>query len=225
MHNLIVSEQIKAIAFDFDGVILDSVRLKADLFVECYDGSLDESQKQAILAYQALHGGVGRVEKFRYFERAIFGRESNSATVATLADRYSTLLMARVASCAELPGARAFLERMSGHLPLHLVSGTSHHDLVAITAQRGFDRYFETIVGAPTTKRKAFTAIMESGPWLPKQVLAIGDSTTELRAAEQLGMPFIGIVAASEPNPFPPDVTVFENLEALNRACRGTSQQ
>lgn len=213
----IAMEHIKAIVFDFDGVILDSVSLKADLFIECYSGSLDESQKQAILAYQALHGGIGRVEKFRHFERVIFGREPENAAVEALAHRYSQLLMARIASCEELPGARAFLDRVHEQLSLHLVSGTSHSDLVAITAQRRLDHYFETIIGAPTTKIQAFADVLQFGPWSPHQVLAIGDSITELRAAEQLGMPFIGIVAPGEVNPFSPDIAVSPDLATVNR--------
>ncbi|KVG65184.1 HAD family hydrolase [Burkholderia pseudomultivorans] len=210
--------RIKAIAFDFDGVILDSVQLKADLFIDCYGGRLDESQKAAILAYQAQHGGIGRAEKFRYFERNVFGRIPDEATIARLANQYSTLLMARVGSCPELPGARAFLERSSTQLSLHLVSGTAHHDLVAITAQRRLDHYFDTIVGSPTAKVDAFADIVRSGCWLPDQVLAIGDSMTELQAAAQIGMPFVGIVAATEPNPFPRTIAVFQDLAALNRA-------
>lgn len=210
--------RIKAIAFDFDGVILDSVQLKADLFIDCYGGRLDESQKAAILAYQAQHGGIGRAEKFRYFERNVFGRIPDEATIARLANQYSMLLMARVGSCPELPGARAFLERSSTQLSLHLVSGTAHHDLVAITAQRRLDHYFDTIVGSPTAKVDAFADIVRSGCWLPDQVLAIGDSMTELQAAAQIGMPFVGIVAATEPNPFPRTIAVFQDLEALNRA-------
>ncbi|MGK8207786.1 HAD family hydrolase [Burkholderia cenocepacia] len=210
--------RIKAIAFDFDGVILDSVQLKANLFIDCYGGRLDESQKAAILAYQAQHGGIGRAEKFRYFERNVFGRIPDEATIARLANQYSTLLMARVGSCPELPGARAFLERSSTQLSLHLVSGTAHHDLVAITAQRRLDHYFDTIVGSPTAKVDAFADIVRSGCWLPDQVLAIGDSMTELQAAAQIGMPFVGIVAATEPNPFPRTIAVFQDLAALNRA-------
>ncbi|PFH20397.1 HAD family hydrolase [Burkholderia sp. JKS000303] len=221
MHDPVNTEHIKAIAFDFDGVILDSVQLKADLFVECYGDRVDATQRAAILAYQALHGGIGRVEKFRYFERAVFDREPDDATVATLANQYSSLLMARIGSCMELPGARAFLERMHGKLSLHLVSGTAHRDLVAITAQRRLDRYFETIVGSPTTKIDAFSDVVRFGSWLPGQVLAIGDSITELHAADHIGMPFVGIVAPGEPNPFPPRIEVFEDMEALNRAwCR-----
>lgn len=210
--------RIKAIAFDFDGVILDSVQLKADLFIDCYGGRLDESQKAAILAYQAQHGGMGRVEKFRHFERNVFGRIPDEATIADLANQYSTLLMARIASCSELPGARAFLERTSTQLSLHLVSGTAHHDLVAITAQRRLDRYFDTIVGSPTAKADAFAHIVRSGRWLPDQVLAIGDSMTEFHAAAHTGMPFVGIVAANEPNPFPRTIAVFQDLDALSRA-------
>ncbi|WP_196486131.1 hypothetical protein [Burkholderia stagnalis] len=66
-------------------------------------------------------------------------------------------------------------------------------------------------------KTKAFTAISESGPWLPRQVLTVGDSTTELRAAEKLGDAVHRYRRAGESNPLPPDFTVFANLEALNR--------
>ncbi|MDI9682725.1 hypothetical protein QM334_39105, partial [Burkholderia cenocepacia] len=63
-------------------------------------------------------------------------------------------------------------------------------DLVAITAQRRLDRYFDTIVGSPTAKADAFAHIVRSGRWLPDQVLAIGDSMTEFHAAANTGMPF-----------------------------------
>jgi phosphoglycolate phosphatase-like HAD superfamily hydrolase len=211
-------DKIRAIAFDFDGVILDSVQLKADLFVDSYDHPLDSAQKTFILTYQAAYGGVGRVKKFEYFERAVFRREPDPAVVRALAARYGTLLMERIPYCGELPGARTFLNRLKPNLSLHLVSGTSHDDLVRIVADRALTRYFDSVTGAPTGKTEAFTTIADSVGVKLDEVLAIGDSTTEYEAAHGLGMPFVGIVKEGEENPFPPAVPTYANLEKLNWA-------
>ncbi|ALK32570.1 HAD family hydrolase [Burkholderia plantarii] len=223
---------IRAIAFDFDGVILDSVWMKVNLFLECYEDygrPLTPAQRAKMLAHLTHHGGVGRVAKFAHYESAIFGREPDPEVVTTLARRYSELLMPRIDACPELPGARAFLERMQGRLSLHLISGTTDDDLRHITQRRDFARYFRTIAGSPTTKPVAFADVLRHGGWQPAEVLAIGDSWTEFDAARELGMPFAGIVAPGEPNPFPDPVLVYADMAALGAAwdeadataCRG----
>ncbi|WP_321813184.1 MULTISPECIES: HAD family hydrolase [unclassified Paraburkholderia] len=209
-------ENIRAIAFDFDGVILDSVSLKAELFISSYPFPLKPREKEEILAYQAAHGGIGRVEKFEHFERAVFGREPDSKVIAALAKRYSTLLMERVLFCSELPGARAFLERFESEISLHLVSGTSHDDLLKIVSDRDMARLFKTVTGAPTGKIEAFTVIARETNIDFENILAIGDSTTEYEAAKRLGMPFVGIVQDRQKNPFPNTVPVFTDLSHLS---------
>jgi phosphoglycolate phosphatase len=92
---MIDTHRIHAIAFDFDGVILDSVALKTQLFIDAYDEPLAPQQKEAIRAYQARHGGVGRVKKFEYFEKSAFRHEPDPVAVKALASRYSDMLMER----------------------------------------------------------------------------------------------------------------------------------
>ncbi len=86
--------------------------------------------------------------------------------------------------------------------------------------ERDFARYFRSIVGSPTTKPDAFADVLRQGGWQPAQVLAIGDSFTEFDAARGLGMPFAGIVAPGEENPFPADVPVYRDMAALDEAWR-----
>ncbi|WP_186070249.1 HAD family hydrolase [Burkholderia gladioli] len=220
MSTPIPFDTIRAIAFDFDGVILDSVWMKVHLFFECYDEPISETQKAEMLAHLTHHGGVGRVAKMAYYERAIFNREPDPAVVEARARRYSELLMARIGDCPELPGARVFLERMQARLSLHLISGTTDDDLRRITRERDFARYFQTITGSPTTKPVAFAKVLRHGDWTSDQVLAIGDSFTEYDAARELGMPFAGIVAPGEENPFPPEIPVWTDMAAFDAAWR-----
>lgn len=207
---------ISAIIFDLDGVILDSVALKTDLFLRCYGDELTEEHKTYIRAHQARHGGVGRGEKFEHFELALFGRQPTSESVARLTRLYGDLLAEEIDDCSYLPGAEAFLAAVAQELPLHVVSGTLHGDLVRILNDRKLMQYFASVIGSPTRKLDAFRAIVEQEGYDPLTVLAIGDARTEFDAAMALGMPFVGIAAPSEPNPFPPDTLVYPDLAALH---------
>jgi phosphoglycolate phosphatase len=209
---------IRAIIFDLDGVILDSVALKTDLFFRCYGDELTEDHKAYIRAHQARHGGVGRGEKFVHFESALFGRESTAGSVARLSRLYADLLAQEIGACSYLPGAEAFLTAVGTELPLHLVSGTVHEDLVRILNDRNLMQHFVSVVGSPTRKLDAFRAIVAQQEYDPSTVLAIGDAMTEFEAAETIGSQFIGIVAPNEPNPFPPDIPVYPSLAALHSA-------
>jgi phosphoglycolate phosphatase len=208
--------RISAIIFDLDGVILDSVALKTDLFLRCYGDELSEEHKTYIRAHQARHGGVGRGEKFEHFELALFGRQPTPESVARLTRLYGDLLAEEIDDCAYLPGAEAFLTAVETELPLHLVSGTLHEDLVRILSDRNLLQFFVSVIGSPTRKLDAFRVIMAQGNYDPANAVAIGDAWTEFDAANTLGMQFVGIVAPLEPDPFPTGTLVYPNLAALH---------
>src|SRR5690606_26236544 len=72
-----------AILFDFDGVIVQSVDIKAEAFATIYRNENPEIIP-AIIEYQHAHGGVSRREKFRYFEREFFGRDPTPEAIEAL---------------------------------------------------------------------------------------------------------------------------------------------
>jgi phosphoglycolate phosphatase-like HAD superfamily hydrolase len=203
------------IIFAFDGVILESVDIKAKAFADIYKGEAPE-KIDAVVQYQLLHGGVSRRDKFNYFEAELFDRTADSAVIDTLCRRYSELVLDQVMACPFVPGALEFLEEAHHKLPLHVVSGTPQSELDLIVGNRGLRRYFHEIVGAPTRKLQAFDAIAREGGHAPDDVLTVGDSITEYMAALELGMPFLGIVAEPEPNPFPASVRIHNDLVRLS---------
>jgi phosphoglycolate phosphatase len=207
----------RTIILDFDGVILDSVALKTELFVRCYEKQASNEQKAAISDYQSRNGGIGRRDKFEYFERVVFEREPTPESVARLSQLYSEMLEGQIRACSLLPGAIEFLDRrVSEDISLYLVSGTLHSDLSRILIERDLTKYFKQIIGSPTRKSDAFHNIIELAGNDPESTLAIGDSITELEAATAVGIGFIGIVAPNDPNFFPANTRIFPDLAALN---------
>jgi len=101
-------DRFKTIIFDFDGVILDSARLKTAAFAQVY--SCEDPEKVAeVVEYQEQHGGIGRRQKFEYFEREVFGRPGDEATVENLCDRFAEIIDEGMLNCAFIPGAEALL--------------------------------------------------------------------------------------------------------------------
>jgi phosphoglycolate phosphatase-like HAD superfamily hydrolase len=199
------------IIFDFDGVILDSARLKTQAFAQCYAGE-DEDRIAAVVAYQERHGGVGRRDKFEYFERRVFGRPGDPASVDGLCRRYAGVIEQAMLEAPFIAGAQQALLSLQGRMPLHLVSGMPETELRELLARRALDPLFVSVAGSPRPKKTEFERILEGGPHSPAEVLAVGDSRTEFDAAQELGIPFLAIVADGAPDFFPPEVPRLPDL-------------
>lgn len=200
---------------DFDGVIVESVALKIQAFVDIYRDATPE-QLARIHEHQRLHGGVTRRLKFDYFEREVFGRPATPEALDRLTADYAGRVHGAVLACPLVPGALEFLETTHRQTELHVVSGTPHDELRDIVARRGLSRYFRSVVGAPTTKRDAFAAILAASRHPPGRVVAVGDAITEFDAARSLGIAFLGIAAVKE-NSFPDGVQVLPTMEGAAR--------
>lgn len=200
-----------ALLLDFDGVIVDSVEIKVRAYSDVYAGE-DPQLLRQIDEYQILHGGVTRRDKFAHFERTLFGRPADDATLDRLAAAYREHVYEAVLACRFIDGAEAFLEHAHGHVDMHLISGTPRDELVDIVTQRGLAHYFDSVHGAPAKKPAAFAQIVASRGYDPARTVAVGDSITEYLAARDLGIPFLGIIPAGWKVPFPAEVPVLPTL-------------
>jgi phosphoglycolate phosphatase-like HAD superfamily hydrolase len=205
-----------ALLLDFDGVILASAEIKARAFAEVYAGA-EPAALAAVMAYQRLHGGVSRREKFAHFETAIFGRPATPERIEDLSRRFAEIVFERVLDAPFVPGAEAFLQATRRESRLFLVSGTPQGELVEVLAARGLSNFFEGVVGAPTRKMVAFSRILREIGLPPARALAIGDASTELLAARSLGVPFLWVAYEAARPPWV-DAPVTATLEGVAAA-------
>lgn len=203
----------EAVIFDFDGVILDSARMKTNAYLDLY-GLRDPAMQERLRRIVWRNGGLSRVKMLPILERELFDRATGEDGIMELARRYADIVDRRVNDCPLIAGAESLLDRLSG-TPCHLVSGTPQDTLLGTVRAKGLEDRFVSVTGSPSVKAEVFAAIVAAGGHEATRTLAVGDSLTELDAARTSGIAFIGVVPLDEPNPFPADVPTVNDLFGL----------
>ena len=149
-------------------------------------------------------------------ERELFGRSGDAESVERLSRRYSELVFGAVMECPFIEGAYPLLVGAEGKVDMHVVSGTPDDELRAIIRERGLANFFRSMTGAPATKSEAFGRILRDNAYGASEVVAIGDSMTEFWAAEELGIPFLGIAADAGGATFPAGTPTRPSLATVS---------
>ncbi|MBL8089805.1 MAG: HAD family hydrolase [Anaerolineales bacterium] len=206
---------IKAILFDFDGVIVDSVNVKTEAFRELF--SNEKEHLQTILNFHLANGGMSRFVKFEIIYRDILKKPLTKEFSQELGERFSKLVMQKVIECEYMPGALEFLQKYSKQIPLFIASGTPQDELKTITAKRGLTNYFKEIHGTPRSKPEIIRDIVERHNIKTKEMPFIGDAINDYKAALETNSPFYGYVLQGNGG-FSKDVTIIRSFQELESA-------
>ncbi len=207
---------IRAAAFDFDGVILESSDIKTRAFAELF--SDHPEQVEEIVALHLDNEGVSRYEKFRRIGEEILGRPFGQAQMEELGQRFSAIVWEQMVGCPFVPGATELLQSRSAQLALFVASGTPEEELLRLAAERGIANYFTGIYGTPPTKAEILERILAERELDPGELLFVGDADTDIDGARAAGVPFVGRVREGAPNPFADaGVRLVSDLAELDR--------
>jgi phosphoglycolate phosphatase-like HAD superfamily hydrolase len=185
-------EVVDAIFFDCDGVLIDSVHVKERQFRAMMEERIPK-HADAAMDYYWANGGTSRLAKFRWIWTNLVGLPLTEPEVEALGREFQSRVFAGVVACPMLPGAKEFLERCSAALPFFVISGTPDDELKRVIEARGLQRYFREVCGSPRTKTEIGRDLLEGYGFDPKRVWVVGDATTDLEAARNLGLHFVGI--------------------------------
>lgn len=185
--------QLRALFFDFDGVIVDSVPTKTEAFRTLFiDYPPDVIQK--VLSHHRQHGGISRVEKIANAHAEYIGSPLTGGELELWAGRYSKLVVESVVAENWIKGAKEFLDSVhNSPLKSFVISGTPESELNYILERRGISDYFHERLGSPVKKPKHIRNLIEKYHLEPAECLFIGDAYTDYDAAMETGLHFIGI--------------------------------
>ena len=206
---------IRALIFDFDGVILDSNALKTEAFRAIFDRYPEHAA--AMTAYHHANVAQSRYAKFGYLVERLLDRAGDQHLIDRLADDFADLLRDRMDVCPLVPGARELLDETSVRVPLYLASVTPAAELLRLLEVHRLRHYFTDVYGCPPwTKPDAVGEIVaECGG--AAGVALIGDSAGDQRAAAAHGVEFI---ARDSGLPFDPPVRGTADLALIAAQLR-----
>lgn len=180
---------IKAIIFDFDGVILESADIKTVAFLELFNHRPD--LQPAILQHHIDNLGVSRFDKFAWIYAELLGRPFTADIRAQLGHDFSALVLEKVLACPFVPGAQEALETLSTMLPLFIASGTPQEELDLIIEKRGLQSHFREAWGSPLKKTEIIEGILARHTLASSEAVMVGDGASDYEAAVKTKLHFI----------------------------------
>jgi len=191
---------LKCIILDFDGVILESVDIKTEVFRSLF--SFVPAHVDKIVEYHISNGGVSRYDKFQYIYREILGEELTNDQFRLLSEKFSNIVYDRVLHAPFVEGALPFLKNFHKKIPLFIASATPEMELTSIITARKLNKYLKGICGAPRKKEECIIDIMTQNGFEPKTILFVGDSPNDYEAARKSGIQFVGRIRSGDDNRF-----------------------
>jgi phosphoglycolate phosphatase-like HAD superfamily hydrolase len=181
---------LRAIVFDFDGVILESANVKTEAFVELYAVHGAEVQEH-VRTHHLANLGISRFKKFDWIARNVLQSSLTPEESAALGEQFSALALARVLAAPFVPGAHESLVALAKSYPLFVASGTPQEELDAIVDHRGLRPYFREVHGTPSEKPAILNDLLARLSLQRDQVLFIGDGMSDYKAAFAVGVEFL----------------------------------
>lgn len=187
---------IKAVIFDFDGVILETAQTKTRAFKSLFADYPDKLPE--FIAYHIKNAGISRYVKFQHFYQNILGQELSAQKEAELGERFAQIVLEQVLKAPFVPGAVEFLSQNKEHYYFFVASGTPQDELQHIVATRGLTPLFREVHGTPRQKDAIIGDILQRYSFQRGEVVFVGDAESDRTAAEKMGVPFIARIGPED---------------------------
>lgn len=216
---------LRAVIFDFNGIIVDDEPIHFELFRKVF---AEEGITLTADAYYARYLG--------FDDRGAFAagfRENNrpidEAKLAELITRKAAYYQDAIRNHAAIfPGVKRLIAELAPALPLAVASGALRHEIETILRGAGLFEHFQAIVGAEDVQRgkpepdvflKALDALnaRRNGAEIePAQCVVIEDSKEGLRGSRRAGMNCLAVTNSHPAELLGDAHAVVKSLEQVN---------
>ena len=206
---------IKAIIFDFDGVIAESTNIKTDAFVSIYNEYSEEVQAR-VKDYHVKNSGISRYKKILYYQKEILEQDYSEDAINDLANKFSEIVLQKVIESEYVKGSKEFIERYQLNYDLHIATGTPQEEIEIIIQEKNLQNKFKSIYGTPLSKTEIIRKILTENNYKKENVVFVGDAIADLEGASNNDLNFIGRVPKGETSIFPEKTIIIDDLTSLN---------
>mgnify|MGYP001465768529 CR=1 FL=1 len=142
---------VKAIIFDFDGVILESVNVKTEAFSDIYR-QYGTRIVDKVIEHHSQHGGISRFEKFKLYHNEFLGINLTSNELNKLTNTFSNIVLDKVIASPYVKGAYEFISKNHMKYKYFISTGTPQDEINKILIKKKIDIFFKGVYGSPEKK-------------------------------------------------------------------------
>ena len=184
---------IKAVVLDFDGVIVDSNRLKRESFFALFPQTGEVASIVGAILSQKW-----RQSRFEILRAAIkglnlAGEAEIESLVADYARRYNEKVQRGIAAMGLIAGVGEILAALAEKYPLYLNSGTYEPALRESLERLNISRCFLASYGGPAGKVENLKKIFAHRSIQAEETAFVGDGAEDRDAAQECGCWFVGV--------------------------------
>lgn len=184
--------KITNILWDFDGVILDSMKVR-DWGFRIIFKNFSKIKVERLIEYHRENGGLSRYVKIRYFYEKILQKDITEEKVLKYANDFSILMKKELVNEENLiQDSVNFIKLNHQKYNFHIVSGSDQEELRFLCAELNLNNFFISIQGSPTPKKVLVKDLISNFDYDIDSTALIGDSINDFDAAIDNNITFIG---------------------------------
>lgn len=214
---------IKAIIFDFDGVILESAEIKTRAFRKLFEQNYP-GKVEAIVEYHCNNMGISRYLKFGYIFENILHLPLSKELEEELGQRFSAIVYEEVLEAPFVPGALEFLAKNGGKYYIFVASGTPEEELKSIMSQKRISHLFREVHGSPKQKTSIIEDLLNRYALTNKEAVFVGDAESDRIASEKVAVNFIARITSENIQKFHDCPLKVNDLTAIDNVLLRLSQ-
>ena len=174
---------IKTILWDFDGVILNSMKIRDWGFEQIFK-NYNQELIEKLLVFHRKNGGLSRYVKIRYFFEELLGESITEEVVQEYAAKFSVLMRKELTNSKNLIlDSVKFIENNYENYNFHIVSGSDQEELRFLCKELKIKKYFKSINGSPIHKNILVQNLISRNNYKMAETCLIGDSVNDFDAA------------------------------------------
>lgn len=182
----------KALIFDFDGVIINSVKIKDDAFKQIVKG-YPRKVKNLFFKYHRRNLGKSRYIKFEYLLKTLIKKKYKKKDIENLSIRFNKIILNKIIQLKLNSGVIRFLKKNKSIFQYFISSGTPEKELQYIIKKKGIESFFSKIYGSPKEKFEHIREIIKLFNLKKKDIVFVGDGLSDLEAASKMKLNFIQV--------------------------------
>tara|TARA_B110000003_G_scaffold262752_1_gene285733 strand:- start:12595 stop:13239 length:645 start_codon:yes stop_codon:yes gene_type:complete len=183
--------KIKAIIFDYDGVIAESVNVKTEAFAELYK-PYGKEIVQKVIEHHEANGGVSRFDKFKIYHKNYLRENIDQLEIDVLANKFSNLVLQKVIDSPYVTGVYDFISSNYQNYDFHISTGTPSGEIETILKKKSLRKFFNEVYGSPEKKDLHVKKILKTHGYKKSEVVFIGDALSDRDAARNNDIYFVG---------------------------------